>query len=311
MKKANRLKFYHELFELIVSNPVIQPKGIAQYFEYSGRGKARSTLLEHLRKMYAKKISFPPKLKLKPHDNFIPTGYICHKEDMSKTYSTFKKLKSVSDIWYINMLSGADFFIVGKNPCLDLRNHGLTTQLKSPFFHSVYTVPLGWNRKENENFDSILDFDFEKGLLERITFGNLEWSELDWKIFNITHENVRMKMSRISKRAGVSAKTAKEHFWTRVVPECSIAHYFFPRGYDNYRYIYLRISSNYEIGLIEAFKQLSCTTYIYPFQKEINAVLFYESHESHEKMLDLLEKLQEIGILNDYLLYIPIVHSGE
>lgn len=308
MKKANRLGFYHELFELIVRNPTIRPKGIAEYFEFSGRGKARSTLLKHLENMYDKKISFPPKLKLKPHENFIPTGFICHKENMIETYSTFKELKKNKDIWYINLLSGADFFIVSKNPNLDLERYCLVSQMKSPFFHSIYTLPLGWNRKESDILDSILNFDFSKGILKRVTYGNLKWSELDWQIFNLMHENIRTKISIITKKTDASYKTVKEHLWNHVVPECSIAHYFFPKGYHKYKYLNIRIKSNYEVDLVEAFKQLPCTTYVYPFEKEINVILFYELHEV---MLDLLEKLKEIGILNDYLLYIPIVHGGE
>lgn len=308
MKKANRLEFYHELFELIVRDPIIQPTGIAQYFEYSGRGKAHSTLLKHLQNMYNKKISFPPKLKLKPHTNFFPTGFICHKKNMSETYSTFKELKKNTDIWYINLLSGADFFIVSKNPDLDLKKYGLVTHMRSPFFHSIYTLPLGWNKKESDILDSISNFDFKKGTLKRVSYGDLTWSKLDWQIFNLAHENIRMKVSVIAKKTEASYKTVKKHLWNHVVPECSIAHFFFPKGQNNYRYLYLRINSDYEIDLVEAFRQLPCTTYIYPFEKEINVILFYESHE---KILDLLEKLKEIGILNDYLLYIPIVHGGE
>jgi len=308
MKKANRLEFYHELFELVIRNPTIQPKGIAQYFEYSGRGKAPSTLLKHLQNMYDRKISFPPKLKLKPHNDFIPTGFVCHKRNMAKTYSTFKELKKNTDIWYVNMLSGADFFIVSKNPDLELEKYDLVTHMKSPFFHSIYTFPTGWNKDESDILDSISNFDFKKGILKRVRYGDLHWSELDWRIFNLAHENIRMKVSKIARKAEVSHKTAGEHLWNHVVPECSIAHFFFPKGYDEYRYLYLRISSDYEVDLIEAFKQLPCTTYIYPFEKEINVILFYESHE---KILNLLEKLKEIGILNNYLLYIPIVHGGE
>jgi hypothetical protein len=308
MKKANRLEFYHELFELIVRDPIIQPKGIAQYFEYSGRGKANSTLLNHLQNMYYKKISFPPKLKLKPHDNFIPAGYICHKKNMTETYSTFKELKKNTDIWYINMLSGADFFVVSKNHDLNLKKYDLDIHMKSPFFHSIYTLPQGWNNEESCILDSISNFDFKKGVLKRVRYGNLDWSVLDWRIFNLTHENIRMKVSKIARESGVSHKTAKEHLWNHVVPECSIAHYFFPKGYGCYKYLYLRIYSDYEIDLVEAFKKLPCTTYVYPFEKEINVILFYELHE---KILVLLEKLKEIGILNDYLLYIPIVHGGD
>ena len=308
MRKANRLEFYHELFELIVRNPTIMPKKIAQYFDHSGRGKARSTLLKHLQNMYNKKISFPPKLKLKPHDNFFATGFICHKEDMSDTYKTFRKLEKNKDIWYINMLSGADFFIVGKSPHLNLKKYDLTVHMKSSFFTSIYTLPQGWNKKESVILDSILNYDFRKGTLKRIIYENLDWSELDWQIFNLARENIRMKVSEIARKTEVSYKTVREHLWKHVVPVCSIAHFFFPQGYDNYRYLYLRIKSDYETSLIESFGQLPCTTYIFPFEKEINTVLFYESHK---KILDLLEKLKEIGILNDYLLYIPIVHYGE
>lgn len=206
------------------------------------------------------------------------------------------------------MLSGADFFIVSKNPDLNLEKYGLVTHMKSPFFHSMYISPIGWNKKESDILDNISNFNYKKGNLERVSYGDLNWSKLDWKIFDVARENIRMKVSKIARKADVSHKTVKEHLWNHVVPECSIAHFFFPEGYDKYRYLYVRIRSDYEVDLIEAFKQLPCTTYVYPFEEEINVILFYKSHE---KILDLLEKLKEIDILNDYLLYIPIVHGGE
>ena len=138
--------------------------------------------------------------------------------------------------------------------------------------------------------------------------GVLDWTKLEWKIFFSMYENVRKKISVVTRQTDVTYKTVKRHFEVFVLPKCSIAHYFFPEGYDSYKYMYLRMKSDFEKSLIASFKYWPCTTYFYPLEDELDAVLFFESHE---KILELLEKLKEIDVISDYLLYIPIVHGND
>lgn len=68
------------------------------------------------------------------------------------------------------------------------------------------------------------------------------------------------------------------------------------------------MKSDYEASLVNSFKKLPCTTYVYLLDDEINVIIFYKSHFL---ILETLKKLKEIGILNNYLLYVPIIHGRE
>ena len=206
------------------------------------------------------------------------------------------------------LLSGADFFIVSRDKNLNLEEQNISIIKESIFYKDTYTIPKGWKKSPEDALKELINFDFQKGNIQRKFYGILDWSELDWQIFNLMKENVRKKISQVSEKTDATYKTVKKHFKENVLPKCSIAHYFFPEGYDNYRYIYLRIKSDYEISLIDSFKKLPCTTYIYLLDDEMNVIIFYKSHFL---ILETLKKLKEIGILSNYLLYIPIIHGND
>jgi len=118
--------------------------------------------------------------------------------------------------------------------------------------------------------------------------------------------NVRCKFTSVSRYAGIDSKTAKKRFHEKVLPKCDVAHYFFPKRRNSYREMFLKIATDYEIDLMEALRKLPCSSYIYPLDTMIVVVLFQQNEVF---VLSILQKLKEIGIINDYLFYTPLIHG--
>ena len=155
-------------------------------------------------------------------------------------------------------------------------------------------------------FDKFVNHPFEKGKVDRIVYNSLEWSDLDWAIFQVMKGNVRIEFSKVARRSKSTPKTAKSHFFKQVLPKCVQINYFFPKGFEKYKHCFLRISSEYEIGIINALSLLPCTSYVYPVDNGIILILF---HESIEMVLEVLEKMEKMAILDGYLMYNPMAYT--
>ncbi len=309
MKKCNRLNLYYSLFSTIVESPRIMPKGIAKKFNYSGRGRASSTFLRHIDNMYRAGISFEPKLALKPYENVRTFVYFCRKKESKGINATFNQLKEDKRITYTIVLSGSDFFITSRDSPLDLGTYGLEIWEKSALYTPLYTIPKGWDKPMSVTLENFTNFPFEndgqKNLLDRKTYGVLSWDDLDWKIFHMMKSNVRRKLSTLT-QIGTNYNTIKNHFLKKVLPSCTIAHYFFPKGYDYYQKLILSLKTQYETGFVNAFERLPCTTVVFPLERNLFVVLF---HERMVEMLNAIEKLEEEAIIDDYFLFNPLMHD--
>jgi len=58
-----------------------------------------------------------------------------------------------------------------------------------------------------------------------------------------------------------------------------------------------------ECSIIDALKELPCTSYIFSLEKSVILGLF---HESITDVLSVIGKMEEKAILDDYLLYNPL-----
>lgn len=308
LTQSELLQKYHELYTLVYDDPRIMPKSITKKLGFSGTGKARTTITYHLENMYRKEISLKPQLKILPFSNLKKYAYFCRKIDNKNIFETFLKLHSNKDVSFVQCLSGLDFFITSFRDDIDFRINSLITEKKSVFYRSIYTNPFGWNKDINKCFQSLVNVNYFKGKLERKTYGLLEWSEVDWKTYLFMRKDVRCKFTEAGRYAGVDSKTIKKHFYESILPKCDVAHYFFPEGRDSYREIFLKIETDYEESFVKALQRLPCTSYVYPLDTAIVVVLFQKDEKS---TLFILQKLKEIGILNDYLFYTPLVHGSK
>jgi len=307
MKKCSRLQLYYTLFCFIVDEPRILPSAIAKKSQYSGRGRSPTTILRHISNMYEQNISQSPRLVLKPFDNCRTIAYLCKKENAKGIKSIFNELRSDKRITYIIMLSGNEFFITSREENIHFRSLDLEIVEKSLLYTPIYTIPRGWNVDMNKALETVVHHDFRKGTLPREIYGDLDWQEIDWNIFEVMRANLRTKLSIVRDRIQENYNTIKNHFFKKVLPSCTIAHYFFPRGYDYYQQLILKARSRYEASITEALQRLPCTSYIFPLEHDFLTVLF---HEKTDVTLNAIQKLEEIGIIDNYLLFNPLMHDA-
>ncbi len=57
---------------------------------------------------------------------------------------------------------------------------------------------------------------------------------------------------------------------------------------------------------MRALGGLPCTTHVFPLEKELILILY---HESINKVMDTIQKMEEVGIIDDYLLYVPLTSA--
>ena len=115
--------------------------------------------------------------------------------------------------------------------------------------------------------------------------------------------NAQIPFTKVAKSSEVSPNTVKTYFYENILPCCDVAHYFFPKGYDYYGKSLILLNSDFEYGLINLFSMLPCTTYIFPFEKEIGVIAF---HEGVHELLFALKKLEERSYIEKYMLLTPL-----
>jgi hypothetical protein len=290
----------------MVDNPWITPSEIAEYFNYTGRGRSPTTFLRHIKNMYKRGISRTPRLTLKPYEGCQTTAYFCRKISNKGLGTTLSNLSKDSAITYMILLSGTDFFLTSRDPDLSMKKYGLDILEKSKLYTPMYTIPKGWNTPTDTALTSLTHITLKKGLIPRTVYYHFSWSELDWEIYDIMGENIRTKIAHVARKTRVDYSTAKHHFFDRVLPACVVAHYFYPKGYDSYYKAFLRISSDYEAKIVNALEKLPCTSYVFPLEKELILLLF---HEDTQKIITLMEKMEEKTIIDGFLLYAPLYYS--
>lgn len=303
MQITNILQLYYTIVTMFVEFPRVKVKTIAERLGYVGRGKSPSTVTRHIQNMYTKKISREPRLTLRAFENWQNTAYFCKKRDGKGLYSTFLDLYHDEKITYALLLSGRDFFVTSREKELDLEQYGLEIQEKSLLYTPVYTMPEKWNIPMDEGLNALLHSDFEKGFISREVHKNLGWSDVDWGIYEAMRGNVRIELTMVARETQVYSNTVKKHFYEKILPCCVVVNYFFPKGYDFYGQAFLRVHTKHEESIVNALKKLPCTSYVFPFEKGLALGLF---HEGVKDILLVIEKMEETGIIDDYLLYSPI-----
>lgn len=306
LSEMELLEKYHELFTVVAEEPRIMPKGICKKLGYSGRGKAETTILYHLQNMYEKGISREPRLTLKPFKNYQKFSYICRRETERHLPSITQRIDRDPEITYALCLSSSDFFLISYNGNLPLDKYELTLREKARIFTPFFPIPENWMLPTEKAFSKFSDYSFDKGKVERNTYNKLEWSDLDWAIFHAMRGNVREKFAKVARCSESTPKTVKSHFFRYVLPNCVLINYFFPAGFNNYKHCFLRITSEHELGIVNALSLLPCTSYVYPVDNGIILILF---HESIEMVLKVMEKMEKMAILDGYLMYNPLAYA--
>jgi hypothetical protein len=309
MKKVERLTLYHDLFSLIAQYLRIAPKKLAERMNEIHKPRNAYTYTKHLQNMYEKEISYPPWIILKPYLGYESMAFFCRKENKKGLYNTFKNLNNDTRVSYVTLLSDCDFLFISRDKSIerDLKNYNLELMNFSCMYTPVYTNPQGWNCSMQETLDSLVNFQFNKGLIKREVYRDLGWNDLDWEIYQIMRLNVRKKFTKVSRETNAAYSTVKRHFYNEILPKCIVANIFFPKGYRNYQLLILRIKSYCEKSLIESFQGLSCTNIFFSLE---NDLILYWYHQNTQEILKALQKIEEIGAIEAYHLYNPVIYGS-
>lgn len=299
------LETYYRLYKMVIDDLRLTPKDMAKRLGHVGRGRSPSTIYKHYQNMLEKKITKNPILVLKPFEGSQSKAFFCRKDSRDELSSTFSSLHEDKRLDYVLFLSGScDFFITTRRD-VSFDEHQLTVIEKTELFNPVFTIPQGWKRETGETLDSLLDYDFQKGTIQRTVWNTLEWDELDWKIYENMKHNGRKEFAKVAREIDVWPKTVQKRFFDHVLPHCTTGHYFFPRGYDFYDKAFLKIRSSYERNIIRALERLPCTSYVYPLGKELALTIF---HNSMTNLMETMQKMEEMGIIDAYLLFVPLFY---
>ena len=306
MEITNILQLYYMIVSMFVESPRVKVRTIAERLGYVGRGRNPSTVTRHIQNMYRKKVSRKPRMTLKAFENWPNIAYFCKKTSKKGLYSTFLDLYHDERITYVILLSGCDFFVTSREKDVDFDEHDLEIREKSKLYTPIYTMPKGWDTPFSETLDTLLRYDFEKGNIPREVHSNLDWSDVDWRIYDAMRSNIRVEFTTVARKTGVYPNTVKTHFYEKVLPCCVTVNYFFPKGYDFYGQAFLRIHTDYEKSIIRALGELPCTSYIFPLEKGLIVGLF---HDGIKDILEVIEKMEKKAVIDDYLLYTPIASA--
>lgn len=301
MKKSSRLKLYYQLFSLLIKYPRISGSEIAKYFHHTGRGRSPSTYLHHIQSMYSRQISKPPQIAPKSFLEYHLTTYFCTNNSGDSLYDLFEKLSQNRQITYVIALTSKDFFIVSQNDNLNLKNYQLEIDEKSILYTPIYVIPKGWNQSMNQAFNNFLTTEFKRGLLPRTLYRNFGWDSLDWDIFEIVHKDIKsFSYTKVARRVDSTPNTVRNRFLEKILPNCVQINYFFPKGYNSYWQLFLKIDTDYESSIIKALEKLPSSSYVFPLDKCLIIVLFYEEIKD---VLLTLKKMKNRNILETCSIY--------
>ncbi len=133
-----------------------------------------------------------------------------------------------------------------------------------------------------------------------------EWDELDWAVYETFGYPREISFVRAGQILDVPWTTVKYRY-ERILQQCRVLNCFFPLGHAGYHYIVLTFGTKYETGLVRALQRIDRTTYIYKFRGTILLILFLLPHPlSYNKAGDRFKELEEMGIIHDLRVSIPI-----
>lgn len=297
-------QIYYIIYNIFRDKLRCKSSVVAKELGHTGRGRSKKTVSKYILRMYDKQISFRPNLILRTFDNSRLTAFFLNVKNPGDVSNVFQDLSNSQDISYLLLLSGRyDFFLTTRNQ--KFRPNSMARIAKKvQLFTPIYTVPKGWNLGVNEVLRKQFAYSKpQEGKIRRTVEDFLYWDQVHFDIFKAMMYNAHMPFTTVAKMSEISANTVKKYFYESVLPSCDVAHYFFPKGYDHYSQSLILLDSDYEIGLVNLFSMLPCTTYIFPFEEEIGVLTF---HEGVQELLFALKKLEERGYLGEHMLLTPL-----
>ncbi len=285
------------------------PHKMAKKLKHTGRGKARSTLYYHLVNMYTKGVSREPQICCKSFESVQKTTYLCRKEKPRGLYSLCKDIENDPKITYSLCFSSKDFFLISRDDNLQVQKYGLSIVEKSKLYTPLYTIPSSWDSSFTVSLERFMNYSFQKGNIERVIYQDPPWDQLDWRIFHCIKTNIREKFTVVAECSETTSVTVKKRFYSNILPNCIQINYFFPKGFQFYNPVFLKIYSDCEKSIVSALNKFPCTSYVFPLSDALVVILHYDPLDSAVDIVKSFEKLEEKAIIDSFLLYFPIIYT--
>lgn len=166
-----------------------------------------------------------------------------------------------------------------------------------------FTRADGFTMKENQCLEYLEFSSRENPETIDIPFSELEWDEIDWKIFDALSPSLRLSYSDLSQAIGLGWRPIKTRIDKRIIPACHIATYFFPRGQRNYQQLYLQFKTEYQRNFLRKLDFMQTTNYFLLFGNNAGIFMF---PENINKVLKTFKKIEKEGIIDDLTYFLPL-----
>jgi hypothetical protein len=259
--------------------------------------KMRDTTRRYITFGFENKIIGPPRPVLK---------YFCdvhqHISFIDSDVTDFENiLKEKKDIRYACALAGSSECILSTS----FSPNG------DDILYQAYTRADGFTCKEEKCLENIKGIHNEEPDIINVGKKESGWDDLDWVLFNALSSNLRMKFIDLSQKVNMNWRTVKNRIEGKIIPDCCVASYFFPRGQDTYQQLFLQFRTDYQSNFIDKLNNLGTTTYFLLFGN--NKVGIFMFPENMNNVLKICKKIEKDGIIDDLRYYLPLVwyHAAE
>ena len=125
------------------------------------------------------------------------------------------------------------------------------------------------------------------------------WLDEHWDIYRVLKKPRSLSFRDAGREVDLSWDSVKKYFY-EVLEQSKVLSCFFPRGKNGYSKQIVTFETDYEMGILNALKNVNRTTYIYKTEEMIILVLFLVPRPfDFNVSTDFFKKLEEKGYIRD------------
>ncbi len=138
-----------------------------------------------------------------------------------------------------------------------------------------------------------------------------DWDEEEWELYYYFKNNLRRNFNKFRKKFRTSWRKYED--WKKNLRKyCSILSFFYPEGYAAYITTTFCIQTDYEKYILDLLSLLPCTSTYYRIGDHLIASIFTPRNDwSQYKILDIMSRLKDDGIVSNYSDGFAMYHWGE
>lgn len=295
--------YYYVLYQVLLQEARCSFKHIGNTLKINNKSAAKL-----YRWALKEEILLPPFLRLKSFPNYHEYTYFVKFKD---TTSVYEKLKDDPRVLYQCVCAGVFDLMIITNERIDV-------SMEEGFEYIVLSGPRGDYMYNNVEKKSMIQF--IEGVHHFLREGNfvvseigtlkrekLLWDDMDWALFKLLKDDVRMKYIDIIRCLGLYKSTFYNHL-NKVMEKCTVWTPFYPHGYAQYNPYYILFKTNYEDQLVKKLKEIPVHCPIFTVKSWICACIFLERDFLQIEFFNLLRSMQSSGFIEEYRYSVPLFH---